>query len=171
MKMSENLKQALVSNFHDFATASCDGKPNVVQVGLVKAINDTQLLIVDIWFNKTRKNLEENPQVALAVSDMRRLEFYQLKGNAKIITKGELFNKAFEIMEEKGKIRKSKLKLFKIINLWNKKFRERMQKMTNLHRRDHRPKAVVLMEVEEIYSTVPGEKYDCQHKGSYRGFT
>lgn len=156
MKMSEDLKETLISNVSDFATSSRDGRPNVVQVGLVKAISDTQLLIVDIWFRKTRKNLEENPQVALAVSDMKRLKFYQLKGKAKIITEGKLFDRAFEIMEEKDRIRKRRLEGMKIEN---EKFKERMQKITDLHSKTHKPKAVVLMEVEEIYSTMPGERY------------
>ncbi|MEW6558334.1 MAG: hypothetical protein AB1349_13470 [Elusimicrobiota bacterium] len=34
--------------------------------------------------------MEENPQVALAISDMQKLGFYQLKGKAKIITEGTI---------------------------------------------------------------------------------
>ena len=158
VKISEELKEIIRDNISYFATSSKDGKPNVVPVGLVKAISDTELIIVDIFFRKTRKNLEENPQVSLAVTDMGRLKAYQLKGEAEIITQGELFNMAFDVMREKAEIRKKKLQQFAELAEKNRELERKLQIMRNIHER-MKPKAVILMKVKEIYSTIPWEKY------------
>ncbi|MEW6558333.1 MAG: hypothetical protein AB1349_13465 [Elusimicrobiota bacterium] len=62
-------------------------------------------------------------------------------------------------MKEKDEIRKRRLEKMEL-QMQNEEFKKRMQKIMELHTKVHRPKAVVLMEVEEIYSTVPGEKYE-----------
>lgn len=72
MKMSEEIREMINENIVHFATASRDGKPNVVPVGAIRAIGDSKLLIVDVLFDKTEKNLLENPQVALAVEVLGR---------------------------------------------------------------------------------------------------
>ncbi|GAH88802.1 unnamed protein product, partial [marine sediment metagenome] len=100
MKMSDEVKRVINNNFVHLATSSKDGKPNVVPIGLCRAISDHELLIVDVFFKKTRKNMEENPQVAIAVEALEELKAYQLKGKAKIFTRGELYEKAVEIMGE-----------------------------------------------------------------------
>ena len=112
VRISEEIKEIIWDNTSYFATASMDGKPNVVQVGLVKVISDDELLIADFFFRKTRGNLEKNPQVSLGVMDMRKLKAYQLKGEAKIITQGELFNEASEILMEKAEIGKKHFKSY-----------------------------------------------------------
>lgn len=149
MKMSAEIKEMLEHNICSFATATPGGKPNVVPVGLVKPISDEELLVIDVLFKKTRKNLEENPQVALSFVDMKRLEAYQLKGKAKIFRSGELYEKAFEIMAEKGKRRK---KVFNEIK--TSEISEKIERLKRMHRR-LKPKAVVVVSIEEIYSTMP----------------
>ena len=94
-------------NLSYFATASLDGVPNVVPVGLVKALDDHRIMIVDVLFKKTRKNLKENARVALAVTDLRRLEAYQFKGRAEIVSEGELFDLVPEVMKRHSKWRHS----------------------------------------------------------------
>ena len=47
MKMSEEIKQMLDENIVYLATATKEGKPNVVPIGLVQAISDEEVLIVD----------------------------------------------------------------------------------------------------------------------------
>lgn len=158
-KMTAELKEIIKNNISYFATSSTDGKPNVVQVGLVDAISDTELVIVDILFRKTRKNLEGNPHVALGVMDMGRLRAYQLKGKAEIITEGDMFNKAIEIMQQKGEIRK---KALEGIRIESPELKDRLQRLIHIHEKIRKPKAVVLMKVGEIYSTWPGETYGKQ---------
>ena len=132
-----------------FATASPDGKPNVVPVGLVKALDDHRILIVDVLFKKTRKNLLENARVALAVTDLRRLEAYQFKGRAEIVTEGELFDVVPEVMRHHSKWREEALKRLQP----TPEMMEKIERMKKLHDR-LKPKAVVVMTVEEVHATM-----------------
>lgn len=149
MKMSEEIKQMLDENIVYLATSTPEGKPNVVPIGLTHAISDNELLIVDVLFKKTRKNLEQNPQVAISFNDIKRLESYQLKGNAEIFKDGELYEKAFDIMREKAEKRTHTLE-----KIDDPKISERARRITEMHKR-LRPKAVVLITIEEIYSHIP----------------
>lgn len=152
VQMTEDIKEILRTNISYFATSSRNNKPNVVPVGLVEPISDSEVLVVDVRFNKTRKNLEENPEVALAVTDMKRLQAYQLKGQAKIITSGELFDKAVQLVEEKSSKRREVMKKrFEEIQdpELKEKYRQRMEKHQRL-----KPKAAVLIHITEIYPTM-----------------
>lgn len=150
MDMSEEVKRVINNNFVHLATSSKDGKPNVVPVGLCRAISDHELLIVDVYFKKTRRNLEENSQVAIAVEALEELRAYQLKGEAKIFTQGEFYERAIEIMKEQDKVREKR------ILVWREKRPDMAERFEKLAERHHklRPKAVVLVDVTEIYSTM-----------------
>ena len=134
MKMSEEIQDMINENVVHLATTSNDGKPNVVPVGGIRAISDSELLIVDVLFDKTKKNLLENPDVAIAVEVLGKgaPRGYQLKGRAKIFTSGEIFEEAEKMVEE---------------------MRKRWQGHTDL-----KVKSAVLVDVEEIYSTVRQKK-------------
>ena len=151
MKMSDEIKQMLDENIVYLATSTPEGKPNVVPIGLTHAISDNEVLIVDVLFKKTRKNIEQNPQVAISFNDVKRLESYQLKGNAEIFKDGELYEKAFDIMREKAEKRTQTLE-----KIDDPKLSEIARRITELHKR-LRPKAVVLITIEEIYSHIPRE--------------
>ena len=132
MKMSEEIQETINGNLVHLATASKEGKPNVVPVGGIRAISDNELLIVDVLFDKTKKNLLENPQVAIAVEALGKgmPRGYQLKGHAKIFTSGEMFERAERMVEDMRK-------------------RWRGQGHADL-----KVKSAVLVVVDEIYSTV-----------------
>ena len=130
-----------------FATSTINGKPNVVPVGDVEVISDNKILIADTLFNKTRKNLEENPQVAIAVEVLGEYKAHQLKGKAKIFTNGKIFKKALQVYERSEKRRKLCHAREEI---------EDPEWLRELHQR--KPKAAVLVEVEEIYSTINPEQ-------------
>jgi predicted pyridoxine 5'-phosphate oxidase superfamily flavin-nucleotide-binding protein len=131
MKMSDEMQDIINENLVHLATTSHDGKPNVVPVGGIRAISDSELLIVDVLFDKTKKNLLDNPQVAIAVEVLGKgmPRGYQLKGRAKIFTSGELFERAEQMVEE-------------------------MKRRQQGQRADLKVKSAVLVEVDEIYSTV-----------------
>ena len=135
MVMSEEMQDMINENMVHLATASKDGKPNVVPVGGIRAISDSELLIVDVLFDKTKKNLLDNPQVAIAVEALGKgtpPRGYQLKGRAKIFTTGEMFERAEKMVED-------------------------MKKRWRGHA-DLKVKSAVLVEVDEIYSTVRHKK-------------
>lgn len=50
MRISDELKQMLDENIVYLATSTEEGKPNVVPIGLLPAIGDEELLIVDLLF-------------------------------------------------------------------------------------------------------------------------
>jgi hypothetical protein len=83
------------------ATATKDGVPNVVPVNAKKIIDDETILISDQFFNKTLKNLKENPQVAITIWD--KLEGYQLKGSVTIETSGKRFEETAKWIDEMAK--------------------------------------------------------------------
>ena len=150
MRVSEEIKQMLDENIVYLATSTKEGKPNVVPIGLAHAISDEEVLIVDVLFKKTRKNLEENPLVAISFTDIKRLESYQLKGTAKIFKSGEVYEKAFDIMRNKAEKRRASLG-----NIEDQEISERARRISEMHKR-LRPKAAVLITIEEIYSHIPG---------------
>jgi len=83
------------------ATADKSGKPNVVFVTMWKILDDETLLIVDNFLNKTRKNLEVNPNMALVVYDGDAKKSYQLKGTVDIESRGDKFTSAKEMADAK----------------------------------------------------------------------
>lgn len=149
--MDEEFIQMLDENLVYFATSTRDGKPNVVPIGLCHAINSNQIIIVDVLFNKTRKNLEENPQVAISFTDVKRWESYQLKGKAEIYTDGPIFDQMLKIREQKEIQNRARTGQLVANNPELMKKAEQLKKW----RRNLKPKAVVLITVEEIYSHMP----------------
>ncbi len=83
------------------ATSDKTGKPNVVFVTMWKVLDDETLLIVDNFFNKTRKNIEVNPNMALVVYDSDAKKSYQLKGTVGIENKGDKYKIAKEMADSK----------------------------------------------------------------------
>lgn len=149
MKMNEEIKQMLDENIVYLATASKEGKPNVVPIGLVHAISDNEVLIGDVWFKKTRKNLEENAQVAISFTDVKRWESYQLKGKAKIYKSGEIYEKIFDIMKKKAEKREESVE-----KIDNPEIIERAKKIREMLKNPN-PKAAVVITIEELYSHMP----------------
>jgi predicted pyridoxine 5'-phosphate oxidase superfamily flavin-nucleotide-binding protein len=74
------------------ATSDIHGKPNVVPIGFTKVISDSEILLMDNYMNKTRKNIESNPQVSISVWSMEDQIGYQFKGKARIETSGPIFD-------------------------------------------------------------------------------
>jgi len=133
-----------------FATSTRDGKPNVVPIGDVEVISDEEVLIVDTMMDKTRENLEENPQVAMAVEVKEEFKAYQLKGKARVFTEGKVFEKALEVQKRRDVRRKLRYARDGI---------EEPEWLREIHQR--KPKSAVLavlVEVEEIYSTINPEQ-------------
>lgn len=149
MKMNEEIKQMLDENIVYLATASKEGKPNVVPIGLVHAISDNEVLIGDVWFKKTRKNLEENTQVAISFTDVKRWESYQLKGKAKIYKSGEIYERIFDIMKKKAEKREESVE-----KIENPEIIERAKKIREMLKNPN-PKAAVVITIEELYSHMP----------------
>ncbi len=83
------------------ATADKNGKPNVVFVTMWKILDDETILFVDNFFNKTRKNIEANPSMAIVAYDSESKKSYQVKGRISIETSGDRFEEAKKMAESK----------------------------------------------------------------------
>jgi len=95
VKVTEEIKESLKGTKVAYlATAAKDGTPNVVPIGAFKFLDDETLLISDQFFNKTLKNLQENPQIAL--SWWGEKGGFQIKADITIHTDGEIFRENVE---------------------------------------------------------------------------
>lgn len=73
------------------ATVSKDGVPNVAPKGSITVIDDETLLYADLMAGKTRTNLTENPNVAVAFVEPKTLKGYQIKGKADVLRSGPVY--------------------------------------------------------------------------------
>lgn len=84
------------------ATVDKDGKPNSVPAGLAKIISHNQIMLVNNIMAKTRKNIEQNPNVAVTFWSGKDQYGYQLKGKARMETTGKFFGNSVKWVKEKG---------------------------------------------------------------------
>ncbi len=93
--MTEEMMDAIEKDLVFLATASSEGIPNVVPIGFARPIDNGSILIADNYMNKTRKNIEENPNVAIVTKDAQKNP-YQFKGTAEIFESGKVFEEVVE---------------------------------------------------------------------------
>jgi len=108
VKMPPEVRETLEKQWPiPLATASSDGKPNVIFVGILKILDDETLALADNFFNKTAANLEENPLASIVcwTKDPRRS--YQIKGKVTFQNEGVIF----EDMTEVVRLRRADLKM------------------------------------------------------------
>jgi predicted pyridoxine 5'-phosphate oxidase superfamily flavin-nucleotide-binding protein len=95
IKVTNEIKDSLKSTKIAYlSTAAKDGSPNVVPIGAFKFLDDETLLISDQFFNKTLKNLQENPKIALAWWGEK--DGFQIKADITIHTDDEIFRQNVE---------------------------------------------------------------------------
>lgn len=92
VKIPQELQKFTEGKIGWVATASKDGMPNVSIKGTLRVLDDEHLLFADIFSLKTRKNLEENPKVAIMVYDSATGTAYSFKGSAELIAKGSFYD-------------------------------------------------------------------------------
>ena len=80
------------------ATAAKDGTPNVSIKGSLRLLDDEHLLFSDLFSMKTRKNLQENPKVAIMVYEESSRRGYMFKGSVEMISSGPLYDQAVDGM-------------------------------------------------------------------------
>lgn len=84
------------------ATVDREGKPNSAPVGLAKIVSQNQIMMVDNLMVKTRKNIEQNSNVAITFWSDKDQYGYQLKGQAHMETTGKFFGSSVKWVREKG---------------------------------------------------------------------
>jgi hypothetical protein len=99
VKLTDEIKESLTGTKIVFlATASKDGTPNVVPIGAFKLLDDETILISDQFFNKTLKNMKENPKIA--ISYWGEKGGFQIKGLVTLHTNDEVFKQDVAWMKE-----------------------------------------------------------------------
>ncbi|MGD0056992.1 MAG: pyridoxamine 5'-phosphate oxidase family protein [Methanomassiliicoccales archaeon] len=92
-KMSKDIMEFIINARPGLvATASKDGVPNVAPKGSLNVIDEETLLFADILPGKTRKNIAENPNVAIAFVDAKTMRGYQIKGKAQSMKNGKVYD-------------------------------------------------------------------------------
>ena len=100
-KLTPEMKEAFSKmKIFPVATASKDGTPNVVPIGVVELVSDDTIWITDNFMNKSLENLNANPKIALYIWGPEIKGCFQIKGHAKVKTSGSDFD------EMKAKINK-----------------------------------------------------------------
>ena len=79
------------------ATASKDGTPNVIPIGIVELVDDETIWITDNFMNKSLSNLRINPKIAIYIWGPEIKGCFQIKGVTSIKSSG----KEYEEMKEK----------------------------------------------------------------------
>ena len=122
-KLTKEMKAMFEQQLSVIATASKDGTPNIGPKGSMYAFDDETLAYSEGTGEKTLKNLQQNPKVAVMVVDREKTNGYQVKGTAELLSSGNFFEQVAKRQEE---------------------------------RQRPRPKSVVKIRIEEIYSVKPG---------------
>ncbi len=97
----EMLEEMKATGIISFATASKDGTPNVVPVGMIFMGDDGKIWLIDNYLNKTLANLKENPKAAFYIWTRDFKESYQIKGSVTIENSGADYEKAVAIAHSK----------------------------------------------------------------------
>ena len=84
-EMIEMIKSAKVI---PFATASADGEPNVIPIGVLYVIDPETLWIGNQFFKATERNLRENPRACLYLWSPETKGCLKIKGNVTLINDG-----------------------------------------------------------------------------------
>lgn len=109
IKITEELKTLIEENALGFATVDENGGPHCIAVGCVKVVSENQILITDDYIVETTKNIQKNPNVALAVWNKGWREDcvgFELKGAAEYFTEGKWYEIMKQNPETEGEPRK-----------------------------------------------------------------
>nr|WP_320161653.1 pyridoxamine 5'-phosphate oxidase family protein [uncultured Methanoregula sp.] len=97
-KLTAEMKEAFSKmKVFPVATASKDGTPNVIPIGVVELVDDETIWITDNFMNKSLSNLRVNPKIAIYIWGPEIKGCFQIKGVTSIKSSG----KEYEEMKEK----------------------------------------------------------------------
>lgn len=89
VKLTADMKEAFAKmKVFPLATASRDGTPNVIPVGIAELVDDETVWFVDNFMNKTLSNFRTNPRVAFYLWGPEIKGCVQCKGVVSIRTSG-----------------------------------------------------------------------------------
>lgn len=99
-----SIKEFLRAHLAFVATVDLKGAPNVVPKGDMAVLDDSTIVFADLYSHQTRKNLENNPNIAITVVNPAGYTGYQIKGKAKIIERGAQYDKLAKQLGQDGQL-------------------------------------------------------------------
>jgi uncharacterized pyridoxamine 5'-phosphate oxidase family protein len=84
------------------ATVTPDGKPNLSPKGTLRVYGGDMVFFCDLGSPNTRKNITTNPYVEINVVDILSRRGYRFLGQASVVTSGDVFNLALQVLKEEG---------------------------------------------------------------------
>lgn len=87
--LSDKVKN-LLGSAKTWVIATQGETPNAVPILFKKVVGDDELVLFDVFMNKTIENIKKNGKVAVSVYNEDTLEGYQIKGNADYTTDAAL---------------------------------------------------------------------------------
>jgi predicted pyridoxine 5'-phosphate oxidase superfamily flavin-nucleotide-binding protein len=93
VKLTEEMKEEFGKmKVFPVATATKDGTPNVIPLGIAWLVSDDTVWFVDNFMNKTLSNLRVNPKIAFFIWGPEIKGCYQVKGVAAIKSSGKEYD-------------------------------------------------------------------------------
>jgi uncharacterized protein len=106
VRLNADMKEAFSKmKIFPVATASKEGTPNVIPLGMVELVNDETIWITDNFMNKTISNLRVNPKIALYIWGPEIKGCFQIKGVTSIKNSGP----EYEEMKAKVNLKRPEL--------------------------------------------------------------
>ena len=119
IQISPEIKSLLEKSIIAFGTADKLMRPNVIAISDgCQVVGPNQVLIVDNYFNKTYKNIQDNSQVSLSFWDVGGHIAFQLKGNAQYMTSGDWKKRIDKLPNPNHNPRKGAV-LINITEIWD----------------------------------------------------
>lgn len=104
-KIPGEVKEMFKNQLPLIATASKGGIPNVGPKGSMCVVDDETIAYSEGTRRTTLKNIKENPNVSIIVVDREKLDGYQLKGNAEVVTSGGVYEEVAKRQEARNRPR------------------------------------------------------------------
>jgi len=120
-KLSNEIKAVFEKQLAVIATSSADGTPNVGPKGSMYIADDETLAYSEGTGEKTLRNIQGNPKVAVLVVDRENSDGYQVKGTAEVLTDGDLFERVAKRSEERGRPRPKRVVRIKVDEVYSVK--------------------------------------------------
>jgi uncharacterized protein len=101
-KLTDEMKQLIETQQCFVATVNPDGTPNLGPKRSTRVLDDEHLMFTEVTGQQTWANVQAGSQLSIAVVDRDRMTGYRFSGTPEVVTSGELFERAAEVMRARG---------------------------------------------------------------------
>ncbi len=116
---SEMIEMIKATRVMPLATASADGEPNVVPIGVLYVIDPETLWIGNQFMKTTKKNLKENPRACIYLWSPETKGCLKIKGDVTLLDSGADYEKMKGMVMEKKKLVCNQLIVMKVTDVFD----------------------------------------------------